>query len=99
MWGLVGVPVGVSVASRTAFLLVDLAKDSINSFSSQKSTKHSWLLFSAKGSAYFCAFFTGLVPIYYLYHSLLGCDLNDQILTRNGTWIQNDVDYEYYVSK
>lgn len=92
---LVGIPVGVSVASRTVFLLVDLAKDSIHTFSSQKSIKYSWALFAAKGSAYFGAFFVGLLPVYYLYHSLLGCDLYDYFEISNDT---NREEYLYYVS-
>lgn len=91
---LVGFPMGIAVASKTASIFIDLTKDSNHSFSIQKSTKHSLTLWATKGGAYCGAFFAGLLPVYYLCHSLLGCDLSAQFFLQ----LQPVVNYQYYIS-
>jgi len=85
MLAMVGIPRGIDAASRTASILMDFAHDNIDSFSIRRSTKQSLALMSAKGGIYFGVFWAGLLPLYYFYDRILGCNHLERYFVDNST--------------
>lgn len=70
---IIGIPMAIDAASRTASIFIDLTKDDTKLFSLQKGKNHEQTLQVVKASLWFSVFCAGFLPVYYLFESILGC--------------------------
>jgi hypothetical protein len=100
MMGLVGIPMGIDAASRTAVILSSLGEENTTSFSLQKNKNHRITLLFTKGSLYFGSIIAGFLPVYYLYDSLLGCHikLEQAYFAKNSTDPCFALEYEVHTN-
>lgn len=75
---IIGLPLAIDAASRTATILVDYGEPGTNSFSIKKSSKHRYCLLFTKTGIYIGAFLASALPLYYLYSYVYLCTEGDK---------------------
>jgi hypothetical protein len=96
LMAIIGVPMLIDAASRTSSILMDFTADQIGSFSLKKTQKHEWALLAAKSTIYIGVAFTGILPLYYLYASIVGCNNNVHVVGQNDTCFTLTVSYDIF---